>query len=101
MPATKQQAEIRIELEKVVLRLRAGGKLTPEELTRITHGLNLDRQAGKNIMTPELELERYYGTHFDAAMKQAEIPYLLPAAQSYMRQPSRVGKAALIQEISK
>jgi len=99
MSVLDQQAEIRTEIERTGIRLRRGGKLTVEEVSRVQDGYTIGRQAGKQILSSEQELKRYYYTHFDYAMKEAQIPYLSPEARVIIRQPSRAAQAAVLEEM--
>jgi len=103
MPTLDRQAEIRIEEEKIVLRLGKGGKLTQDEFAQLIEGAALDEKM-KRIpipLDPELELKRYRWTHFEALMKKAGIAYAPPEIRNYMRQPTRALKGAILQEILK
>jgi hypothetical protein len=103
IPVLDQQAQIRIEEEKMVLRLRKGGKLTQDEFMQLIEGAALDDKL-KNIpipLAPDMELKRYRWTHFMTLMDKAGIAYAPPEIRNYMRQPTRALKSAVLQEMMK
>ena len=103
LPTLDRQAEIRIEEDKMILRLRAGGKLTQDEFIQLIEGAALD-ESFKTTPIPlpaELELQRYYWIHFKYLMDKAGIAYAPPEIRNYIRQPTRALKSAVLKEILK
>jgi hypothetical protein len=101
MPFQEQKAEIAIAVEKIVANYKREGKLTEAEILPLIQGQIVDQQLEKIQGTPELELQRYYWTHFKSSAEKIGISMAPIEARMLLGQKTKVGRAALLGEMIK
>jgi hypothetical protein len=109
-PWVKAAAEIREEQEQMLIKLRRRGLLnmeglrrglTEQEFVKLQDGAQIDAQYPRTTLEPDIELRRYYYTHFKELLASSGVRDLPAGAQMIIRQPSRVTRAAVMMEMLK
>jgi hypothetical protein len=100
-PIADQEAQTRVDVDNMIVRMRKGKDITAEEATRLAQGESLHRQFGDKPLPPEMSIKRYFYTNFESEMKKVAMSKVGPEVRSIMRQPTSSQKIQAAIEVQR